>query len=306
MKKYLSFITRLDKKLQVTVLSAKLSTDAEKPFFMLSIEVTPSAFFLIERFSWFNLHPVSKGTGHHLIDRQQAVILDLNLNKEILELVMKELHEGMDLLKYLNEQSKNSALLQTENWITWQIRQILSAINAKGETVLMENKYPTLWAESEPYLSDDTNISHQLEILLQYLKWDYKTESNGSYLIDYYGKNGAWQCRISADNSQNSYRFVSILPIKVPEERHFDMIQYLTKINQEASIAHFSFNTHSGKVVCKSAELVKRGAKLAQKRLVALAEVNTEMMDKHIVKLLEISNIDVEQGFIGFRKKVTF
>ncbi len=306
MKKSISFITRLDKKLQVSALYAKVNLEGELPHFHLSIETTPSAFFLMEKYSWFNLHPKSRGIGHQHINRYRAVILDLRLNTEVLELVKEELKKDMEWMQYLQEQPENSPLLQTENWITWQIRQILPTINAQGQSVDIENKYPTLWAESEPNFSDKS-LSQQLETLLQLVKWDFKKEEKeNTFLIDYYGEKGAWQCRIAADNLQNICQFVSVLPVKVPQERHFDMIEQLTRINQEATLAHFSFNTHTHEVVCKSAESFKNGEKLSETRFMTLAENNTEIMDKYIETLLKISNMEVREGFKGFRKKVVF
>ncbi|MGB0930738.1 MAG: hypothetical protein ACPGVB_08180 [Chitinophagales bacterium] len=305
MRKPISFITRLEKKLQVSPLYAKANFEGESPHFNISIETTPSAFFLMEKYSWFNLHPKSRGMGHEHINRYRAVILDLRLNTEVLESLKDELDGHTDLLEYIRQASEKSPLLQTESWITWQIRQILPTINAQGQSVDIENKYPTLWAETEPVFGD-VNLSQQLETLLRMLKWDFKKEANNSFLIDYYGEKGAWQCRITADNLQSICQFVSILPLKVPEERHSDMIQHLTKINQEATLAHFSFNIHTGEVVCKSAESFKNGEKLTEKRFVVLAESNTQMMDKHIEVLLKIADVEVPDGFKGFRKKVVF
>ncbi len=304
MKSSISFLTRLEKRLKVTALKAKLNENT--PNLTLSIEVTPSAFFLIEKYSWFNLHPQSRGEGHQHLNRHRAVILDLSLSKEVIELVKEELNTEFNLLQYIQEQAENSPLLQTENWMIWQIRQILPTINAKGKTVEIENKYPTLWAENEPNLPH-TQLSEQVENLLNTLQWEYKTEvEKNEYRMDYYGDKGAWQCRISVDNLKSICQFVSMLPTKVPKERHLHIIQYLTKLNQTATIAHFSFHTKSDRVVCKSAKQIGQGEILSKKQFVELAEANTQTMDQYIEKLLKICDMEVPKGFKGFRRKVTF
>lgn len=300
----ISFLTRLEKRLKVTALKAKM--DKNTPNFHLSIEVTPSAFFLIEKYSWFNLHPQSKGEGHQHLSRHRAVILDLSLSKEVIELVKKEIKTGFDLLQYLQQQAENSPLLQTENWMVWQIRQILPTVNAEGKTVEIENKYPTLWAENEPNLPH-TQLAEQVENLLNALQWEYKTDKeNNEYLMDYYGDKGAWQCRITVDKLKNICQFISVLPTKVPKERHPHIIQYLTKLNQTATVAHFSFHTKAATVVCKSAKRIQQGETLSKKQFVELAEANTQTMDEQIEKLLEICDMEVPRRFKGFRKKMVF
>ena len=138
MKTQISFITRLEKKLKVTALDARF--EEEKEHFNISIEVSPTIFFLIEKCNWFNLKIEAK-KNYSFINRYRSVLLDMKLKEEIVKLTKGEFNSEMNLLQFLAQLPENSPLLQTESWSIYQIRQFLPTINANGEDVYIVNTY---------------------------------------------------------------------------------------------------------------------------------------------------------------------
>lgn len=138
-------------------------------------------------------------------------------------------------------------------------------------------------------------MSHTIATTFQQFceQFDFKSCSlgEGCYLAHFGGKNGKWAvfCYIA----DTCFRCYSVLPVTVPNEKQWAVMEYLTRVNYGLPIGNFEMDLRDAEVRYKSS-VDMADAQLTPSMVAALVFRNLVTSDRYLKGLLHVLYADQE------------
>ncbi len=106
--------------------------------------------------------------------------------------------------------------------------------------------------------------ANPLNTILDYFKnldWEHRFyPEEESIDATYAGAAGTWQCRVIWDSQAEICSFYSFLPLTVPMERRFAMMELITRLNVGQRYGDFEFDLNTGHLALKTYILCREQA----------------------------------------------
>ena len=101
------------------------------------------------------------------------------------------------------------------------------------------------------------------------------------------GINGQWQCLMQVHEEQQQVAFYSYCPVKVPEDGHTRMAEFLTRANYGMLIGNFEMDYTDGEIRFK-ASLDVEDDRLTSALIKNLVYVNLGVMDRYLPGIMRV------------------
>jgi hypothetical protein len=105
--------------------------------------------------------------------------------------------------------------------------------------------------------------------------------------LSFKGRQGSWQCFAIVDEEKNWLRFYSILPVHVPEEKRYDMAEFITRANYGLMLGNFEMDFHDGEMRFKTS-VDAEGGDLVKQMIDNLLRSNLVTMDRYFSGLMAV------------------
>lgn len=105
--------------------------------------------------------------------------------------------------------------------------------------------------------------------------------------MEFIGDHGKWTCLAFAHDERERFVFVSLLPIEVPEEKHGEVAEYLTRANFGMEIGNFEMDYTEGSVQFRTSVDIE-GGDLSPKMIQNLAYINVSVTDQYLPGLVMV------------------
>ncbi len=134
-------------------------------------------------------------------------------------------------------------------------------------------------------------MSSLFESVIQYFEdddWKFMEVSPGEALkMGVSGRNGEYDCYAIANEERQTFRFVSQIPIKVPENQRILMAEFLTRANYGLSIGNFEMDFDDGEIRYKTSIDVE-GDRLTPALVENLVNINVITVDRYFPGMMKV------------------
>ncbi|MGK7946364.1 MAG: YbjN domain-containing protein, partial [Microcystaceae cyanobacterium] len=134
-------------------------------------------------------------------------------------------------------------------------------------------------------------MSNLFEPVIQYFEdddWKFMEVSPGEALkMGVSGRNGEYDCYAITNEERQTFRFVSQVPIKVPEEQRVLMAEFLTRANYGLSIGNFEMDFEDGEIRYKTSIDVE-GDRLTPALVENLVNINVITVDRYFPGMMKV------------------
>ncbi len=119
-------------------------------------------------------------------------------------------------------------------------------------------------------------------------EWYYLQLGNQPILqMTFQGKNGKWSCYAQIHEEQPIFFFFSVLPVNVPEDKRFEMAEFLTRANYGLKVGNFEMDFTDGEVRYKTSINVENDT-LSGTIIRNLVYANLWTMDRYLSGILSV------------------
>ncbi|MGK7930075.1 MAG: YbjN domain-containing protein [Microcystaceae cyanobacterium] len=101
------------------------------------------------------------------------------------------------------------------------------------------------------------------------------------------GRNGEYDCYAIANEERQTFRFVSQIPIKVPENQRVLMAEFLTRANYGLSVGNFEMDFEDGEIRYKTSIDVE-GDRLTPALVENLVNINVITVDRYFPGMMKV------------------
>jgi hypothetical protein len=134
-------------------------------------------------------------------------------------------------------------------------------------------------------------MSSLFESVIQYFEdddWKFMEVAPGEALkMGVSGRNGEYDCYAIANEERQTFRFVSQIPIKVPENQRILMAEFLTRANYGLSIGNFEMDFEDGEIRYKTSIDVE-GDRLTPTLVENLVNINVITVDRYFPGMMKV------------------
>ncbi len=138
--------------------------------------------------------------------------------------------------------------------------------------------------------------ANPMETILEYfneLDWDHRFyPEDGSVDATYNGSNGTWQCRAVWDGQAEIFTFYSFLPITIPIEKRYVLMELVTRLNLGQRYGDFELDLNTGSLALKT-YLLCREHTLDRGQINDAIGGNLALLDDHLHLLIKMVYTDL-------------
>lgn len=130
-----------------------------------------------------------------------------------------------------------------------------------------------------------------LDTMLEFFqedKWNFTRVQDEPVLsMGVSGKNGKWRCYAKAREEQGQFLFYSICETTVPDDKHAEIAEFLTRANYALVIGNFEMNYNDGEIRYRTSVDVE-GDRLNAVLIKNVVYANVVMMDRYLPGILSV------------------
>jgi hypothetical protein len=135
-----------------------------------------------------------------------------------------------------------------------------------------------------------------LKTIIQFFEedgWPFSIlEQESALTTGFQGKNGQWKCYAEAREKQQQFRFYSIFPFDIPENKRLAIAEFLTRANYGLIIGNFEMDLEDGEIRYKTSAIAEANT-LTLSLLKELVYTNVLTMDKYFPGMMSIISVDI-------------
>ncbi|WP_171056430.1 YbjN domain-containing protein [Paenibacillus sinopodophylli] len=292
------FTTLAGQSIPAQLQEIRLFADGDSRRCTLRLELGSAAFLDIVEGEWFALHPAAiGGLTVSSFDLELPVELQLLLRKGIAEQFLQETTSGEDIIKALLNPSTddmNVKLYTSENWLATEIKQEMSLPEELADEGKLKHGFRTQWAEASRSSSSAAtaaivqgDMHETVDQLLSGWNWSFLREDPELLSVKFSGETGQWTVLIATDEEKSLCLIYSIYPVKVPEARRSQAMDWMTETNYNLPIGCFEMDLTDGELRFRSGIDVEQD-RLSRELLSNLLTTNMAVMDMYFAELAQL------------------